>query len=87
MFAFFINDVFFSFWSNDVGDVFFDKTCKSMKWDSSKVDLVYYKNLVANPKAKYECNLEECEEFIGKKSTSKYSSEIFVSKGEKLINC
>lgn len=87
MFAFFINGEFKSFWSNDIGDIFFDATCKSMKWDSSVVDLVHYTNLVTNPKAKYECTLDECQELVSKKVVAKYTGELFVSKGEKLKNC
>jgi hypothetical protein len=42
MFCFFRNDLFENFWSNQHGDVFCENTLKSMKWEKSLVDLVYY---------------------------------------------
>jgi hypothetical protein len=48
MFAFFIDQEFKGFWSNTIGDIFFDLTCKSMKWDKLKASLVYYPELQEN---------------------------------------
>jgi len=45
MFGFFVSSEFVGFWSNKVGDIFFDLTVFSMKWEKSSVSVVYYPNL------------------------------------------
>jgi hypothetical protein len=45
MFGFFLNGEFQGFWSNKVGDKFFDLTCAKMKWPLSATTLVYYSDL------------------------------------------
>lgn len=45
MFCFFYENVFVGFWGNKIGDVFAELTCKSMRWDSKGVDLVFYHNI------------------------------------------
>jgi len=53
MFCFFKNDAFENFWSNKIGDIFFDLTIRGMKWDQSQIDLVFYPGLEKVP-AYYE---------------------------------
>jgi len=45
MFGFFVSGEFKGFWSNKVGDKFFDLTCSKMKWLLSTTTLVYYSDL------------------------------------------
>lgn len=54
MFGFFVNDEFKGFWSNNVGDIFFQATCKSLNWVESQVTLVHYPGLK-------QSQLEFCE--------------------------
>jgi hypothetical protein len=49
MFAFFKNDQFVDFWSNKIGDVFFDLTVSGLKWNRSEIDLFYYPELNGVP--------------------------------------
>lgn len=49
MFSFFNNEVFQGFWGNEIGELFFEATCKSLKWDIGKIDLVYYPSLDSAP--------------------------------------
>jgi hypothetical protein len=49
MFAFFKNDQFVDFWSNKIGDVFFDLTVSGLKWNRSEIDLFYYPELNVVP--------------------------------------
>jgi hypothetical protein len=49
MFCFFNDDNIVDFWGNSKDDEFFELTCKSMKWLKSKVDLVYYEDLLEIP--------------------------------------
>lgn len=49
MFAFFINDELKNFWGNKLGDIFAINTITKLKWDQSKVDLVYYPSLDSVP--------------------------------------
>lgn len=53
MFCFFKNDAFENFWSNQIGDIFFDLTIRGMKWDQSQIDLMFYPALEKIP-AYYE---------------------------------
>ena len=49
MFAIFKNDELVNFWSNRVGDVFIDNTCKNLKIDEGQVDLVHFIGLDSIP--------------------------------------
>lgn len=49
MFCFFYKDSFVNFWSNKIGDIFFDLTINGMKWDRLDVDLYYYQSLNSVP--------------------------------------
>jgi len=45
MFGFFVNNEFKGFWSNQVGDIFFDNTCNKMEWDKSQTVMVRYNGM------------------------------------------
>jgi hypothetical protein len=45
MFGLFVSGEFKGFWSNSVGDIFFDATCINMQWDKSLTSMVYYPSL------------------------------------------
>lgn len=45
MFGLFVNGEFKGFWSNKVGDVFFDNTCNKMEWDKSQTIMVHYQGM------------------------------------------
>jgi hypothetical protein len=45
MFGFFVSGEFKGFWSNSIGDIFFDLTCLKMGWDKSVTSMVYYPSL------------------------------------------
>ena len=49
MFAFFVNDIFSGFWCNEIGDEFVLGTCKSLKLNPEKVDVVFYHNVALPP--------------------------------------
>lgn len=53
MFCFFINDNFFSFWQNQIGQVFFDLTIKGLNLNSEQVSLNYYSNFNQVPEHFY----------------------------------
>lgn len=42
MFIFFKDDVFKDFWMNNKGDIFFEATCKGLKWNPQTIDLAWY---------------------------------------------
>jgi hypothetical protein len=63
MFAFFINDELQGFWSNNVGDLFFDATCKGMSWDKSKATLVRFDNLKDHELQLTEASVQEASVF------------------------
>lgn len=48
MFSFFINGVFFDFWGNKAGDIFYDNTVSKMNWYSSLVSLYHYPSIPAS---------------------------------------
>jgi hypothetical protein len=99
MFAFFINESFFGFWSNVKGDVFFDSTVKAMGWSHSSVSLVYYdgsgqrppslfvidenKNLVIQSKTILDGEIQE-ESIIDEQVIP---PEFFAVNGVRLIPC
>ena len=49
MFAFFINGVFYSFWQNKKGDIFFDLTCAALELEPSSMSLYYYPGIKTIP--------------------------------------
>jgi hypothetical protein len=59
MFAFFVNNEFKDFWSNKVGDKFFDLTCAKMKWPLSATTLVYYPDLSESDLKNAEPTIDE----------------------------
>jgi len=46
MFCFLLDGVFVGLWGNKFGDIFFENTCRSMKWDRSKTSLYYFENFI-----------------------------------------
>lgn len=49
MFVFFKNGEFVNFWSNQIGNIFALQTCKSLNWELSTIDLLYYPSLESIP--------------------------------------
>ena len=59
MFAFFYNGEFKGLWGNKEGDIFFENTCKSLKWDKTKAILVLYPDHFEIKENTYEYSIEK----------------------------
>jgi hypothetical protein len=49
MFVFFINGLFYSFWQNKKGDIFFDLTCVGLDLEPNHMSLYYYQGVKSLP--------------------------------------
>lgn len=62
MFAFFLDGVFKGIWGNKEGDVFYENTCKSLRWDKTKAVLVFYPDHFEVEGNLYEYSIEKVVE-------------------------
>lgn len=62
MFAFFLDGEFKGTWGNKEGDIFYENTCKSLRWDKSKAVLVLYPDHRETEGLVYEYSVEKVVE-------------------------
>ena len=94
MFAFIVNNEFMGLWANKIGDIFFENTCKGMKWNKELTSLIYFQDFPLhnsennmfefenNMLVFYEVIKNEQGEIVGKgNKESEITGEFFVSNG------
>lgn len=62
MFAFFLDGIFKGTWGNKEGDIFYENTCKSLRWDKTKAVLVKYPDHFEIEGNTYEYSVEKVVE-------------------------
>jgi hypothetical protein len=97
MFAFYLAGVFMGLWQNKPGDIFFDLTVKSLRWDGSKVSLFYYDGILEAPLYQMsddkELILLERVGYVDEENPGTYEERMkiapvpYVIDGDKKISC
>lgn len=83
MFLFLKNNELVNFWSNKIGDVFFDLTVSGLRWNRSEIDLFYYPEIYSIP---YFYELDSENNLVIKKEVVTINDVVLVNDlGEEVV--